>query len=341
MSVTLLGFVIGLSRASSVRLTNQQSNTTLTCLTELYDERCQGIKNAMNRISSTYSPFVSLEFSTFRPSSATDAQNSIDVIAKMTASPERSVRYVTPESGISRESVRRILKSACFRPYRLQHLHKIKELGYINHHNIKRHFNSARHAEAYGPENLSGFTRKKAVEELKSRLNSENLPSSSGVSRISLVRASYKICEIIATTSKLFTGGEFVNGCLIAVAKGICPEYTSGRQHSLKCAKGTRCRPVCTVVQHGEMESIPPSSYGVHHGALRFPRVRDSSPTCSGNSSTDEINVTRIFDQITRNARKKLVPECIRNLCSEPTVTFDFEDYAFLCQKTKKTFDNS
>ncbi|KAJ4449064.1 hypothetical protein ANN_00459 [Periplaneta americana] len=37
--------------------------------------------------------------------------------------------------------------------------------------------------------------------------------------------------------------------------------YISGRQHSLKCAMGTRCRTVCTVVQQGEIESIPASSY--------------------------------------------------------------------------------
>ncbi|KAJ4433426.1 hypothetical protein ANN_15685 [Periplaneta americana] len=36
----------------------------------------------------------------------------------------------------------------------------------------------------------------------------------------------------------------------------------SGRQHSLKCAKYKRCRPVCTVVQQEEVESIPASSYG-------------------------------------------------------------------------------
>ncbi|KAJ4449532.1 hypothetical protein ANN_00933 [Periplaneta americana] len=35
----------------------------------------------------------------------------------------------------------------------------------------------------------------------------------------------------------------------------------SGRQHSLKCAKGKRCRPVCTVVQQEEIESILASNY--------------------------------------------------------------------------------
>ncbi|KAJ4432422.1 hypothetical protein ANN_21041 [Periplaneta americana] len=35
----------------------------------------------------------------------------------------------------------------------------------------------------------------------------------------------------------------------------------SGRQHSLKCAKCKRWRPVCTVVQQEEIESIPASSY--------------------------------------------------------------------------------
>ncbi|KAJ4438845.1 hypothetical protein ANN_14798, partial [Periplaneta americana] len=36
---------------------------------------------------------------------------------------------------------------------------------------------------------------------------------------------------------------------------------SSGRQHSLKCAKGKRNRPVCPVVQQEEVESIPASSY--------------------------------------------------------------------------------
>ncbi|KAJ4449844.1 hypothetical protein ANN_01250 [Periplaneta americana] len=39
------------------------------------------------------------------------------------------------------------------------------------------------------------------------------------------------------------------------------PEMADGRQHSLKCAKGKWCRPVCTVVQQEEVESIPASSY--------------------------------------------------------------------------------
>ncbi|KAJ4448036.1 hypothetical protein ANN_10048 [Periplaneta americana] len=36
---------------------------------------------------------------------------------------------------------------------------------------------------------------------------------------------------------------------------------SSGRQHSMKCAKCKRCRPVCTVVQQEGVESIPASSY--------------------------------------------------------------------------------
>ncbi|KAJ4432635.1 hypothetical protein ANN_21258 [Periplaneta americana] len=58
--------------------------------------------------------------------------------------------------------------------------------------------------------------------------------------------------------------------------------YSSGRQHSLKCAMGTRCRSVYTVVQQREIESIPASSYGVHPNALRFPRVE---PRTIGNES--------------------------------------------------------
>ncbi|KAJ4449829.1 hypothetical protein ANN_01235 [Periplaneta americana] len=37
--------------------------------------------------------------------------------------------------------------------------------------------------------------------------------------------------------------------------------YSNGRQHSLKCAKGKRSRPVCPFVQQEEVESIPASSY--------------------------------------------------------------------------------
>ncbi|KAJ4443339.1 hypothetical protein ANN_05007 [Periplaneta americana] len=43
---------------------------------------------------------------------------------------------------------------------------------------------------------------------------------------------------------------------------GFSASYTElGRQHSLKCAKGKRCSPVCPVVQQEEIESIPSSSY--------------------------------------------------------------------------------
>ncbi|KAJ4449414.1 hypothetical protein ANN_00813 [Periplaneta americana] len=64
--------------------------------------------------SGPYEP-ITMEFSIFRPKSATDGQHSIDVIAKMTASPKWPLRYVARESGISRESVPRILKSVRFR----------------------------------------------------------------------------------------------------------------------------------------------------------------------------------------------------------------------------------
>ncbi|KAJ4447341.1 hypothetical protein ANN_09345 [Periplaneta americana] len=40
-----------------------------------------------------------------------------------------------------------------------------------------------------------------------------------------------------------------------------CVQRDSGRQHSLKCAKGKRSRPLCPVVQQEEVESIPTSSY--------------------------------------------------------------------------------
>ncbi|KAJ4431280.1 hypothetical protein ANN_19877 [Periplaneta americana] len=57
--------------------------------------------------------------------------------------------------------------------------------------------------------------------------------------------------------------------------------YRSGRQHSVKCTKGTRCRPVCTVVQQEEIDSILASRNGMHPGALRFPRPFIPEPTLS------------------------------------------------------------
>ncbi|KAJ4444090.1 hypothetical protein ANN_05879 [Periplaneta americana] len=65
--------------------------------------------------------------------------------------------------------------------------------------------------------------------------------------------------------------------------------YSSGHQHSLKCAKGKRSRPVCTVVHQEEIESIPTSSYectmvhcvlrglvvGPNHHGMESPQVAD------------------------------------------------------------------
>ncbi|KAJ4448138.1 hypothetical protein ANN_10150 [Periplaneta americana] len=66
-----------------------------------------------------------------------------------------------------------------------------------------------------------------------------------------------------------------------------------GRQHSLKCAKGKRCRSVCTVVQQEEVESIPASSYECTISALCFPRTS----TIRGRSSTWSTGVayTTVF----------------------------------------------
>ncbi|KAJ4439422.1 hypothetical protein ANN_07546 [Periplaneta americana] len=55
-------------------------------------------------------------------------------------------------------------------------------------------------------------------------------------------------------------------------------DISSGRQHSLKCAKGSWCYPMCTVVQQGELESIPASSYGVQwHSPRITPAISTSS----------------------------------------------------------------
>ncbi|KAJ4438127.1 hypothetical protein ANN_14066 [Periplaneta americana] len=45
------------------------------------------------------------------------------------------------------------------------------------------------------------------------------------------------------------------------IFRAITLDYSSGRQHSLKCAMDTLCSPMCVVVQQGEIESIPASSY--------------------------------------------------------------------------------
>lgn len=62
-----------------------------------------------------------------RPKTATDEGNTINILAKVIASPKRSIRYVSRQSGVSKESVRRILKASHFRPYKMVHVHTMHD----------------------------------------------------------------------------------------------------------------------------------------------------------------------------------------------------------------------
>lgn len=46
---------------------------------------------------------------------------------KMTASPKRSLRYVALQSGISKDTITRILKQQHFHPYKIHHLHTMSD----------------------------------------------------------------------------------------------------------------------------------------------------------------------------------------------------------------------
>ena len=62
-----------------------------------------------------------------RPKTATNEDRQADVIANLTVKPNRSLGYVTRQSGVSKDSVHRILKSAHFHPYKLQRRHTMSD----------------------------------------------------------------------------------------------------------------------------------------------------------------------------------------------------------------------
>ncbi|KAJ4448436.1 hypothetical protein ANN_10452 [Periplaneta americana] len=76
----------------------------------------------------------------------------------------------------------------------------------------------------------------------------------------------HHLCKLMAPVRHRWSINDVIGGIRYTVMPSDCSPMrfgirSSGRQHSLKCAKGKRCRSVCTVVQQEEVESIPASSY--------------------------------------------------------------------------------
>ena len=74
-------------------------------------------------------------------------------------------------------------------------------------------------------DNLQGQTRADKLSKLKSTLLAQqNTFVHHAQLNQSSVRASFRVAQLIASSGKPFTDGEFVKKCLDAVAKEMCPE---------------------------------------------------------------------------------------------------------------------
>jgi len=89
-------------------------------------------------------------------------------------------------------------------------------------YNLRRHYES-RHKDKY--DNLQGQMRADKLSKLKSGLLAQqNTFVRQAQLNQSSVRASFRVAQLIASSGKPFTDGEFVKKCLNAVAEEVCPE---------------------------------------------------------------------------------------------------------------------
>ncbi|XP_027230682.2 general transcription factor II-I repeat domain-containing protein 2-like [Penaeus vannamei] len=88
-------------------------------------------------------------------------------------------------------------------------------------YNLRRHYES-RHKDKY--DSLQGQMRADKLSKLKSGLLAQqNTFVCQSQLKQSSVRASFRVAQLIASSGKLFTDGEFVKKCMNAVAE-VCPE---------------------------------------------------------------------------------------------------------------------
>lgn len=89
-------------------------------------------------------------------------------------------------------------------------------------YNLRRHYES-RHKDKY--DSLQGQMRADKLSKLKSiLLAQQNTFVRQAQLNQSSVRASFRVAQLIASSGKPFTDGEFVKKCLNAVAEEVCPE---------------------------------------------------------------------------------------------------------------------
>jgi len=93
---------------------------------------------------------------------------------------------------------------------------------------LKR-FNLKRHYQRHGDlQNLEGESRKEKILHFKSVFMTEkNSKASSSADNKAIVKASYKISQLIAKNMKPYNEGEFIKECLEQTADVLCPEKKS------------------------------------------------------------------------------------------------------------------
>ena len=87
---------------------------------------------------------------------------------------------------------------------------------------LRRHY-EFRHKDKY--DSLRGQMRADKLSKLKiGLLAQQNIFVRQTQVNQSAVRASFRIAQLIASSGKPFTGGEFVKKCMNAVVEEVCPE---------------------------------------------------------------------------------------------------------------------
>lgn len=89
-------------------------------------------------------------------------------------------------------------------------------------YNLRRHYES-RHKDKY--DSLQGQMQADKLSKLKSGLLAQqNTFVRQSQLNQSSVRASFRVAQLMASSGKPFTDGEFVKKCMNAVAEEVCPE---------------------------------------------------------------------------------------------------------------------
>ena len=100
-----------------------------------------------------------------------------------------------------------------------------ESLSVMKEFNCKRHYET-KHAAVYNE--LNGDLRRKKIEQLKKTLSVEqSFFTRKSQETKCLTRASCKVAQIIAKSSRPFTDGDFVRECLQSICTEICPENAS------------------------------------------------------------------------------------------------------------------